>query len=47
MSTMPTLDRSAVEALAGSVSSRLLQAGDDGYDEARRVHNGLVTADRL
>lgn len=42
MGTMPTLDRAAVEALAGSVSCRLLPAGADRYDEARRVHNGLV-----
>jgi FAD/FMN-containing dehydrogenase len=32
----------AVSALAGSFSGRLLQAGDAGYEEARKVHNGLV-----
>jgi FAD/FMN-containing dehydrogenase len=32
----------AVSALAGSFSGRLLRAGDAGYDEARKVHNGLV-----
>ena len=27
---------------AASITGRLLQAGDDGYDDARRVHNGLI-----
>ncbi len=30
-----------VQALSG-VSGRVLTPGDDGYDEARRVHNGLI-----
>ena len=29
-------------ALAGAFSGQLLKPGDDGYEQARRVHNGLV-----
>jgi FAD/FMN-containing dehydrogenase len=32
----------AVSGLAGAFSGLLLQPGDAGYDEARRVHNGMV-----
>ena len=32
----------AVSGLAGTFSGRLLQPEDGGYDEARRVHNGMV-----
>src|SRR5262249_3092194 len=32
----------AAKELAGTFSGQLLQPGDAGYDEARRVHNGLV-----
>src|SRR5215468_4518504 len=32
----------AVSGLAGAFSGRLLQPKDGGYDEARRVHNGMV-----
>jgi FAD/FMN-containing dehydrogenase len=42
MTTTPTLHGPDVDALGASVTGRLLQAGDDGYEEARRVHNGLV-----
>jgi FAD/FMN-containing dehydrogenase len=42
MTTTPTLHGPDVDALRASVTGRLLQAGDDGYEEARRVHNGLV-----
>ena len=31
-----------LEQLRGAFSGHLLQAGDDGYDAARAVHNGLV-----
>ncbi|HWQ24208.1 MAG TPA: FAD-binding oxidoreductase [Gaiellaceae bacterium] len=31
-----------LDTLAASLTGRLLRPGDDGYDEARRVHNGLV-----
>jgi FAD/FMN-containing dehydrogenase len=37
MSTVTTLNE-----LAGTFAGRLLQAADAGYDEARRVHNGLI-----
>jgi FAD/FMN-containing dehydrogenase len=36
------LDESRYETLTGAFSGRLLQPGDDDYEEARRVHNGLV-----
>jgi FAD/FMN-containing dehydrogenase len=42
MGTTPALDRSAVDTLAASLAGRLLQPGDGGYDDARRVHNGLI-----
>jgi FAD/FMN-containing dehydrogenase len=42
MSTTPTLNRADVDALAASMTGRLLQPSDDGYNEARRVHNGLI-----
>ena len=32
----------AVSGLAGAFSGRLLQPEDGGYDEARRVHNGMI-----
>jgi hypothetical protein len=32
----------AAKELAGTFSGQLLQPGDAGYEEARRVHNGLV-----
>ena len=32
----------AVPGLAGAFSGRLIQPEDGGYDEARRVHNGMV-----
>ena len=42
MSTAPNLNPADIDALGASVTGRLLQAGDEGYDDARRVHNGLV-----
>ena len=42
MSTTPTLSSPDVDTLAASLSGRLLQPGDEGYDDARRVHNGLI-----
>jgi hypothetical protein len=32
----------AITALKSSFSGRLLQSSDTGYEEARRVHNGLI-----
>ena len=42
MGITPTLNRADIDALRASVTGRLLQAGDEGYDDARRVHNGLI-----
>ena len=42
MSMTPTLNRADIDALGASVTGQLLQAGDEGYDDARRVHNGLI-----
>jgi FAD/FMN-containing dehydrogenase len=39
---MTTIDSSRVADLAASLSGRVVQPGDDGYDETRRVHNGLI-----
>jgi FAD/FMN-containing dehydrogenase len=41
MAIVETLDAERVEALSGTFSGKLLQFGDL-YEEARRVHNGLV-----
>jgi FAD/FMN-containing dehydrogenase len=35
-------DPAPLDDLAGRLSGRLLRPGDDAYDAARRVHNGLV-----
>src|SRR5215211_219083 len=37
-----TLDDSHIHELAGRVSGRVLAPEDQGYDEARAVHNGLI-----
>ncbi|MET0684725.1 MAG: FAD-binding oxidoreductase [Solirubrobacteraceae bacterium] len=37
-----TVDGALLEALRAGFSGTILLPGDDGYDEARRVHNGLV-----
>src|SRR5262245_44527561 len=37
-----TLDEGRLAQLTSSFSGRLLRPGDDGYEEARMVHNGLV-----
>jgi FAD/FMN-containing dehydrogenase len=42
MATVTALDAERVEALAERFSGALLQPGDDGYDEARKLHNGLI-----
>jgi FAD/FMN-containing dehydrogenase len=38
----PRIDRSALSPLEDSFSGRLLLPGDDGYETARRVHNGMI-----
>jgi FAD/FMN-containing dehydrogenase len=37
-----TLDPSSVADLAARVSGPVLRPGDDAYEEARRIHNGLI-----
>jgi FAD/FMN-containing dehydrogenase len=37
-----TIDGEALEALAAAFSGTILQPGDEGYDDARRVQNGLI-----
>jgi FAD/FMN-containing dehydrogenase len=37
-----TLDPGLLDDLSGRLSGRVLRPGDDDYDSARRVHNGLV-----
>jgi FAD/FMN-containing dehydrogenase len=40
--TMTGFSSTALDGLAGSISGRVLRPGDDGYEEARRVHNGMI-----
>ena len=42
MATTAGMDADRLDALRGSVSGTLLAPGDGGYEEARRVHNGLI-----
>ena len=37
-----TAAMSVSDDLAVSFGGRLLQPGDDGYDEARQLHNGMI-----
>ncbi|HEX6723993.1 MAG TPA: FAD-binding oxidoreductase [Gaiella sp.] len=37
-----TIDGEVLETLAAAFSGAILQPGDEGYDDARRVHNGLI-----
>jgi FAD/FMN-containing dehydrogenase len=39
---MATIDGTRVEELSASFSGTLLQPGDAGYEDARKVHNGLI-----
>jgi FAD/FMN-containing dehydrogenase len=41
MSPVPSVDQATAE-LAGTFSGQLLKPADAGYEEARRVHNGLI-----
>ena len=36
------IDTAKLESMAGTFSGVLLRPGDEGYEEARRIHNGLV-----
>ena len=40
--TTTAFDAERLEALRARFSGPLLGPGDEGYDEARRVHNGLI-----
>ena len=42
MSTISTLDRDSIADLSARCSGTLLLPGEPGYDEARRIHNGLI-----
>ena len=42
MATTAGIDAERLEELRGAFSGSVLQPGDDGYDDARRVHNGLI-----
>ncbi len=42
MATVATVEAGLLDALRESFSGSLLLPGDEGYEEARRVHNGLV-----
>jgi FAD/FMN-containing dehydrogenase len=39
---LATLDETKLDALEAAIAGRLLRPGAEGYEEARRVHNGLV-----
>jgi FAD/FMN-containing dehydrogenase len=39
---MATIDSAALEAFRASLSGPVLEQGDATYDEARRVHNGMI-----
>jgi hypothetical protein len=36
------LDAEALESLITGFAGQILQSGDTGYDEARRLHNGSI-----
>ena len=42
MATTASVDAERLEALQGAVSGGVLQPGDGGYEDARRIHNGLI-----
>ena len=42
MAVPATIDKEPLEALAAEFSGVLLRPGDDGYEEARTVYNGLI-----
>ena len=42
MGSTPTHGGPDVDALAASLTGRLLQPSDADYEDARRVHNGLI-----
>jgi FAD/FMN-containing dehydrogenase len=40
--TVTTFDDQALDELSSTISGRLLRPGDDAYETARRIHNGLI-----
>src|SRR5436189_3633204 len=42
MTTLATLDADRIDTLSASLSGAVLQPGDDRYEAARLVHNGLI-----
>ena len=42
MTSAATLDAERVDAFSGTLSGTVLRPGDERYEEARRVHNGLI-----
>jgi len=42
MATMAALDTERLEAFSAACSGTVLQAGDEAYENARKVHNGLI-----
>lgn len=42
MARRTSIDEDRVKALTATFSGALLRPGDDGYEEARRIHNGLI-----
>jgi FAD/FMN-containing dehydrogenase len=40
--TATTIDADRVDAFSVSISGTVLQPGEDHYEAARRVHNGLI-----
>jgi FAD/FMN-containing dehydrogenase len=42
MTTVAVLDAEGIEALSGVLSGTLLLPGEPGYEEARKVRNGLI-----
>lgn len=39
---MATIDESAIQRFMARLRGPLLRPGDDGYDAARRIHNGMI-----
>ncbi len=39
---MPPIEETTIQELAASVRGELLRLGDDGFDEARKVWNGMI-----
>jgi hypothetical protein len=42
MTGLAAIDEERLETFAAPFSGTLLRPGDDGYEEARRIHNGLI-----